>query len=103
MLNTLRREPSGQPAAAIAAKDRATVEKVLQKVLLSPFATLMGMQCQGPPYGIAGWLSRMCCMQTICGLQGVRQQLAHVTDTATAAKVLKNIESQLKVQARVSS
>lgn len=42
-------------------------------------------------------------MQTICGLQGVRQQLAHVTDTATAAKVLKKVESQLKIQSRVSS
>lgn len=45
----------------------------------------------------------MWCMQTIHELQGVRQQLAHVTDTATAAKVLKRIEAQLKVQARVRS
>lgn len=45
----------------------------------------------------------MYCMQAIQELQGVRQQLAHVTDTATAAKVLKRIEAQLKVQARVGS
>ena len=45
----------------------------------------------------------MWCMQTIHELQGVRQQLAHVTDTATAAKVLKRIETQLKVQARVGN
>ena len=32
MPNTLHREPAVQPAAAIAAKDRATVEAVLQKV-----------------------------------------------------------------------
>ena len=32
MLGTLRREPSMQPQAAIAAKDRAAVKLVLQKV-----------------------------------------------------------------------
>ena len=32
MLTTMHREPSLQPAAAVAAKDRATVELVLQKV-----------------------------------------------------------------------
>ncbi|DBA72938.1 TPA: hypothetical protein ACH3X2_009891 [Trebouxia sp. C0005] len=65
MMSTMQR-PSAQPAAAAAARDRATVELVLQK--------------------------------TIHELQGVRQQLSHVTDTAMASKVLLRVEKQLKSQ-----
>ncbi|DBA85977.1 TPA: hypothetical protein ACH3X1_005515 [Trebouxia sp. C0004] len=66
MMGTMQRQSSTQPAAAVAARDRATVELVLQK--------------------------------TINELQGVRQQLSHVTDTATASKVLLRVEKQLKSQ-----
>lgn len=40
-------------------------------------------------------------LQTIHELQEVRQQLSHVTDTATASKVLLRVEKQLKSQTQV--
>ena len=42
-----------------------------------------------------------CLLQTIHELQGVRQQLSHVTDTATASKVLRRMEHKLKSQTQV--
>ena len=43
------------------------------------------------------------CLQTIDELQDVRQQLSHVTDTASASKALIRVERQLKEQAQASA
>lgn len=46
MLSTMHRDTSTQPAAAVAAKDRATVELVLQKV----HAQLAGLSASCIPH-----------------------------------------------------
>ena len=90
MLTSLQREPSGQPAAVTAAKDRATVELVLQKVHCHPRLPLMyRMFLRSVTSSTVGY----------CSL--AQQDVLHA-DHLWAARVLKKIESQLKVQARVS-
>ena len=105
MLGTLRREPSIQPAAAIAAKDRATVKLALQKVhacRLQP-RTPSAMWCIQYETWYANFSGSVACVQTIEELQDVRQLLSHVTDTATASKALTRVERQLKIQAQATT
>lgn len=42
-------------------------------------------------------------VQTIQDLQGVRQQLLRVSDTAAAAKILRKAEDDLTYQTKVTS
>lgn len=85
---------SEQQQGAVAAKDCATVERVIQKVritnLVHLYPTASGCEC-------IAFLH----VQTIQELQGLRQQLLRANDTASAAKILRKAEDDLTYQTKV--